>query len=57
MGYNVHVRYKKGGKRVRKDKKKKPDERLIQLAMITAIISLVEKLVELLIKLLEIIRG
>lgn len=48
---------RKGGKRVRKDKKKKPDERLIQLAMITAIISLVEKLVELLIKLLEIIRG
>lgn len=38
-------------------KKKKSDERLLKLALITAIIGLVEKLIDFSIKLLEIIGG
>lgn len=40
-----------------KGNKKKPDEKLLKLALITALISLVEKLIELIIKLLEITGG
>lgn len=38
-------------------KQKKSDDKLIKLALITALVSLAEKIIELIIKLIEIIWG
>ncbi|MDD7543009.1 hypothetical protein ACQRBK_08385 [Peptoniphilaceae bacterium SGI.137] len=42
---------------MRKKQKKKPDDRLMKIAIVTAMLSLAEKIIELIIELLKMIEG
>lgn len=54
--YNVNIPNKRGGKKM-SNNKKKSDNNLIKITLITSAIGLISQIIELLVKLLELVKG